>query len=264
VYPAVVHLLTNAVEALDGRAGRIRISLGRVERETRAWIRLTVADEGVGLDRETRCRIFEPYFSTRSEQGGAGLGLTFVQRVVSEMEGRIAVESEQGQGTTFAILLPVGGEVPEHEPVEQVAVAEPIATTLDAPAARRGERVLFVDDDASVLDVGRQMLESLGYEVTACPSAMAALELLADASNEYELLLTDLTMPGMTGIDLARETRRMRPQLPIVCCTGFGDEKTERRGLAAGMNAFVRKPIDYDTFASTIRTTIDRFGAPRA
>lgn len=264
LYQTVVHLLTNAVEAMDRRAGAIKLSLDRVERDTRAWIRITITDQGVGLDAETRSRIFEPYFSTRTEQGGVGLGLTFVQRVVSEMEGRIAVESEQGRGTTIAVLLPVGGEMPGHDPVEQVAAAEPIATTPDAPAARRGERVLFVDDDASVLDVGRQMLESLGYEVTARSSAMEALELLADASNEYELLLTDLTMPGMTGIDLARETRGLRPRLPIVCCTGFGDEKTERSALAAGMNAFVRKPIDFDTFATTIRTTIDRFGAPRA
>lgn len=262
LHQAVVHLLTNAVQAMDGRSGRISLALERVERDTRSWVRLTVSDEGVGLDAATRARIFEPYFSTRSEQGGAGLGLTFVQRVVSEMEGRMAVESEVGRGTTFAILLPIGGETPPSDAVEPM-LPEAVETTPDAPAARRGERVLFVDDDASVLDVGQQMLESLGYEVRACPSAMAALEFLADPANEYELLLTDLTMPGMTGIDLAREARRMRPQLPIVCCTGFGDDKTERRGLEAGMNAFVRKPIDYDTFAATIRNTIDRFGPPR-
>lgn len=275
LHQAIVHLLTNAIEAMEGRAGQIRLSLGRIEREGRAWIRLTVSDEGAGIDPATKARMFEPYFSTRSERGSAGLGLSFVQRVVGELEGRIAVESEEGRGATFVLLLPMGVERSADPAVEELArseggrigtteigVAEAEATPIDvtpgAPTARGSERVLFVDDDPSVLDVGRQMLESLGYAVTVCPSALPAVDLLADPSNHYDLLLTDLTMPGMTGIELAREARKLRPTLPIVCCTGFGDAKTERRALEAGMNAFVRKPIDFDTFAATIRGTIDR------
>ena len=127
-----------------------------------------------------------------------------------------------------------------------------------APASPApSERILLVDDDAAVLEVARQILESLGYAVTPCGDPRRALGVLEDGSVRLALLLTDLAMPGMDGMTLAREARRLRPALPIVCCTGFGDARAERAAQEIGVAAFIRKPIDFDHYATTIRAAID-------
>jgi signal transduction histidine kinase/CheY-like chemotaxis protein len=272
---ALTHLAANALESMAAagrRDGRVRLLVDRVDRAGSSWVRVVVEDEGAGLDEESRARLFEPY-GTRLARGagreGAGadtateavgpLGLSVVQRAIAEMEGHILVESRLGVGTRFEVLLPLRGGARRGAAArvrEVPAPSVPVAPIAGPAAAKpRGPRVLLVDDDPVVLVVVREMLESFGYEVTPTASPVEAIALL-ESEEPFGLLLTDLTMPEMTGIELARASRRLRPSLPIVCCTGFGDERTERRALEAGMTAFIRKPIDLDRFERVVADAI--------
>jgi CheY-like chemotaxis protein len=276
-HEAAMHLASNALEAMQGRTGTVELAVDRVTRAGRDWVRVVVRDEGPGIPEAIRVRLLDPYFAadpvraarSAPQTSRHGLGLGVVRRVVAEMEGRIEVASELGRGTAFEILLPVLREnegdpsvslelaedaAPVARPAPRAAVAASVAPAVASPG---GERILLADDDPAVLEVAEQMLLSLGYEVTAVRSGVDALVHLQNASERFALLLTDLTMPGMDGIELAREARRLRPNLPVVCCTGFGNERTERRAFEAGMSAFLRKPIDFDSYASTVRAAID-------
>lgn len=276
---ALTHLAANALESLaaTGRdGGRVRLLVDRVDHEAAPWVRMVVEDDGAGLDEESRARLFEPY-GTRAAGGAEGrgsvdrrasLGLSVVQRAIAEMEGRILVESRLGAGTRFEVLLPLRAGVARRAPrrtareaAVEVTAAPPeparIPQGVATPSAPRAKvsRVLLVDDDPVVLVVVREMLESFGHEVVAIASPVEAIGRL-ESAEAFALLLTDLTMPEMTGIELARASRRLRPSLPIVCCTGFGDERTERRALEAGMTAFIRKPIDLDRFERVVSEAI--------
>jgi CheY-like chemotaxis protein len=135
-----------------------------------------------------------------------------------------------------------------------VTLAVPTTASTDA---RPGEVVLVVDDDPTVLEVERQLLESIGYTVIACGDPHDAIRVLEDGRSTISVLITDLTMPGLSGIELAERVRAIRPTLRVICCTGYGDEGTERQAAAAGLHAFVRKPIDLDALAAMLRKTID-------
>jgi CheY-like chemotaxis protein len=209
-----------------------------------------------------------------------------VQRIVTELNGRIAVESSLAKGTRFELIFP-GMHAPTPAravgPMRSDARSDDFMTfagvsaasdttkaaqPIGAPAslaqtaepslpARVGETILLVDDDPLVLDVEREMLESVGYVVRAFGDPAKALDFLAEPSADVTLMVTDLTMPGMTGIDLAERARKLRPTLRIVCCTGFGDDRSEQRGFRVGIKSFVRKPIDLDSFVQTLRAAID-------
>jgi signal transduction histidine kinase/CheY-like chemotaxis protein/putative methionine-R-sulfoxide reductase with GAF domain len=275
---ALTHLVANALEAVDRtepRSGRVRFSVDRVEREGLPWVRIQVEDNGAGLDDEARVRLFEPYAAPGPSGDGESarpLGLSVVHRAISEMEGHIAVESRVGVGTRFDVLLPLRGapgvgapgieaDAPEaRRPATPAPDQVPSGRPASGGMPTRG-RILFVDDDPVVLAVVREMLESIGYDVRPTASPVEAIACL-EGAEPFVLLLTDLTMPEMTGIELARAARRLRPSLPIVCCTGFGDERTERRALEAGMTAFVRKPIDFDRFERVVADAIAAGASP--
>lgn len=277
-HEATMHLVTNALEAMQGRSGRVELEVDRQSAGGREWVRVCVRDQGPGIPESVRARLFDPYYAsdpkraatTVSQMRRHGLGLDVVRRVVAEIQGRIEVTSDVETGTAFELLLPVlrddegdgSVEIEFERPVPAVrapAAGASVPTIADAPlAASPGqERILLADDDPAVLEVAEQMLRSLGYDVVPVRSGVDALVHLQDATQKLALLLTDLTMPGMDGIELAREARRLRPELPVVCCTGFGNERTERRAYEAGMAAFIRKPIDFERFAETVRSAID-------
>ena len=164
------------------------------------------------------------------------LGLVVLQRTVADSGGSVRVAPRAEGGGVIEVLLPRVGAMAavEHTPISDTA-----ASTAEAP------KVLVVDDDAAVLAMLREVLEAFGYDPIACPDAAAALEQYENGLSP-DLVLTDLTMPGMNGIELTTEIRRRGHATPIICCTGFVEESTERAGLAAGMRAFVRKPVDWD------------------
>jgi signal transduction histidine kinase len=248
---------TNAVEAVRDQGGVVTVEVRIDERAGQRWMVIAIEDNGPGLTESVQARIFDPYFAESENMGDgnvrSGLGLSLVRQAVADMDGRIAVSSALGQGARFEMLFPkVSHEsfastptamMPASQDVQNSALEVQGKPTGGSQALR--QRVLFVDDDPLVLEVGREMLGVIGFEVVACINPADAL-LEAERGTKFDLVLTDLTMPGMTGIELARELRRRGYTMPIVCCTGYVDAATERAGITAGMSSFLRKPIDLE------------------
>jgi CheY-like chemotaxis protein/putative methionine-R-sulfoxide reductase with GAF domain len=237
-------LLAPAVDAACGAderapSGVVRLSVERMERDRGSWIRIVVRDEGAASAEDP-------------------IATAIVRRLSAELGGEVVCERAAGDAVR-ELLLPIALREPSAPPEPEPTIDELVARANPAPSPDAA-RVLLVDDDAAVLEVARQILESLGYEVVACSAPERAIEVLGDPAVPLSLLLTDLAMPGMDGIGLARECRRLRPQLPIVFCTGFGDTRSERAARELGAAAFIRKPIDFDHYATTIRTAIE--GSP--
>jgi CheY-like chemotaxis protein len=209
------------------------------------YLRLTVSDTGHGMDAAVLDRIFDPYFTTKAPGEGTGLGLAVVQGIVKAHEGAITVHSEPGRGTTFHVFLP-----------RAEAVAPVKAEPLDS-LPTGSERILLLDDEPGLADSGKTLLESLGYRVTTktgSPEALAAFRADPDA---FDLVITDMTMPGLTGLELARELLAIRPGVPIILCTGFSELVNEKMAREAGIRAFVMKPIGIATLARTVRRALD-------
>jgi CheY-like chemotaxis protein len=208
-------------------------------------VHLRVADTGAGILPEDLPRIFEPFFTTRSDHEGSGLGLTIVHDIVKSSSGAIAVESDPGRGSTFHVYLPVvEGEAMNEEP-------------LSGPPAEGRERILLIDDEEALIRMGRQMLQSLGYQVLPLSSGVEALERFRADPFSFDLVITDQTMPGITGDDLSRELLRIRPDIPIILCSGYTDRITEVEARRAGIRRFVRKPTPLREFARLIREALD-------
>jgi CheY-like chemotaxis protein len=263
----ITNLGARAFAALHGRAGRVWIEASSVLRANKRFACIEVRDDGPGLDADARTRMFEPY-SPRGSGAvpAADLGLSVVHRIVSEHEGIISAQSEPSRGTRFEILIPsAAGLASRGESLlgpgsfgpGSLGPVTPAVPTTASTDARPGEVVLVVDDDPTVLEVERQLLESIGYTVIACGDPHDAIRVLEDGRSTVSVLITDLTMPGLSGIELAERVRAIRPTLRVICCTGYGDEGTERQAAAAGLHAFVRKPIDLDALAAMLRKTID-------
>ena len=239
VRQTLMQVLAHSVEAIGPAGGAIRFTLRRVERDRGSWIQVEVADDAA------------PFRSGQTQ-------LDAVQRLIAELGGELAVSHASPRGNIREVLLPIALREPgATEPAAQSVEAIEAELHRAEATAADAERILLVDDDGAVLEVARQILESLGYEVIGCSSAERALMVLRDPSVRIALLLTDLSMPGMDGLSLAREAKRLRPPMPVVCCTGFGDARAERTAAEIGVAAFIRKPIDFDHYAKTIRAAID-------
>jgi len=184
------------------------------------YIRLSVADTGLGMDEATRARAFEPFFTTKPVGHGSGLGLSMVQGVAAQTEGGVTLTSAPGQGTTITVWLPRA----------EAAAAPPAALPQPPPQAGADRRVLLVDDDADVAAFAAACLEEAGYRVSSADGGAAALGLLAGGPPP-DLMIADLGMPGMGGLQLAAAARRLHPQLPILIATGYAMEEAEARGL---------------------------------
>jgi CheY-like chemotaxis protein len=252
----LINLCTNADHAMpDG--GIIVISLKNEELDKDAaaqrpglqpgrYVSLTISDTGHGISQEKVDRIFDPYYTTKEIGRGTGMGLAVVHGIVKEHNGLIAVESELGKGTTFRILFPV---------VEKEAVVE---TETDEKLPTGDERILFIDDEEAIVKLGRQRLEWLGYKVEATISPFEALELFRSKPDWYNLVITDLTMPKMTGDKLVEEFLNIRPDIPIILCTGFSEKIDENKAKAIGAADYIEKPLDKRDFALKVRRVLDR------
>ncbi len=202
---------------------------------------LTVSDTGHGMEKGALERIFDPFFTTKGPREGTGLGLSVVEGIVKGLGGEITVHSEPGLGTSFNVFLPTA----EEQLLPESKVAEALPTG--------NERILFIDDEKALADMGGKMLESLGYLVTAKTDSIEALETFRSKPEEYDLVITDMTMPGLTGRELAKELMAIRPDVPIILCTGFSSQINETLAVEAGLRELVMKPYNIATMAQVIR-----------
>lgn len=209
------------------------------------YVRLSVRDTGCGMDRETMERIFEPFYTTKKAGDGTGMGLAVVHGIVSSLKGSIDVESAPGRGATFHVVLPVQ--------------EEPEAGTADAhhrlPTGT--ECVLFVDDEDEIVRMAAHMLVLLGYEPIVTTESAEALRLFSRDPRAFDIVVTDQKMPRMSGSEMAAEMRRVRPDVPIVMITGFGEGFSREEAQSAGMNGYLAKPIDMKAMAETLRRVLD-------
>jgi PAS domain S-box-containing protein len=258
-HQVLVNLCTNAAHALEDRGGDLAIEVASAEisaaeattlppLKAGPAVRLTVRDTGCGMDAATLARVFEPFFSTKGPGRGTGLGMAIVNSVVQAHDGRIIIESVPGQGTRVEVLLPAAG----IDSTSNVA-----AGRLDEPPRGLGERVLAVDDDPSVLRLIERLLRQLGYEVTAVGSPLVAMERLRQQPGHFRLLLTDLSMPEQSGVDLALNVRAELPGLPIVIVTGYGPTADQQLARSGGQFPVLNKPLDLPELARTLRRQLD-------
>ena len=262
IHQIIMNLATNAYQAMEHTGGRLHVELEQVHLEQGRtalpglpwgdYARLSIADTGTGIDKDTLDKIFDPYFTTKETGKGTGLGLSVVQGIVVRNHGDIQVLSEPGQGTRVLIYLPVVGNQAAAEPGEQ-----------GRPIRGGSERILLIDDEPSILKMEQQMLERLGYTVTVRTGSLEALETFRSDPEAFDLVVTDMTMPNMTGIQLAAELKMLRPELPIVLCTGFNNLVNDEKCRANGIQGFVMKPVIMKELASTIREVLDN-GRPGA
>ncbi len=209
------------------------------------WV-LKVGDTGKGINSDIIDRIFEPYFTTKGPEEGSGLGLAVVHGIVRSHGGAITVSSEPGVGTTFSVYLP-------H--VENLRLSEDVHASHRAPGGR--ESILLVDDEEALMRVEKQMLEELGYRVTARASGMEALKAFHGDPEAFDLVITDQTMPFMTGMELARKLLEIRKDIPIILYSGFNEAVTIEKAGAVGIRAVMMKPLILSELAQAIRGVFD-------
>jgi two-component system cell cycle sensor histidine kinase/response regulator CckA len=251
-----INLCTNAAHAMRDTGGVLEVALENITlNESTAsdyndltpgkYVKLTVGDTGHGIDPQVIDRVFEPYFTTKSVGEGSGMGLAVAHGIVKSHGGDIFLKSEPGKGTTVDVLFPV---------IEREAEPE-IQTVTDAPSG--SEKILLVDDEKSIIDVIQPTLERLGYQITARTSSIEALEAFRAQPDSYDLVITDYTMPNMTGMELAKELFTLRPDIPIILCTGFSERINEDKAKSRGIREFVMKPVVRDEIAKIIRMVLD-------
>ena len=256
VHQILMNLCTNAFHAMEEHGGTLKISLREIELDPAnaaiapgaaagTFARLTVHDSGTGIDPVIKNSIFDPYFTTKEAGKGTGMGLAIVHGIVKTCGGFIACESELGRGTTFEVFLPV---------VKQDGTDE--AEILDCIPTGK-EKILFVDDEELISDLAREILEKLGYTVTVRKNGLAALETFRNEPDRFDLVITDQTMPGMTGVELSRRMLQIRPDIPIILCTGYSSTASETAAKSLGVKEFVFKPISIRVLARLIRKALD-------
>jgi PAS domain S-box-containing protein len=257
IHQIVMNLCTNAVHAMRDKGECLDIRLTDItidhtdhrkhypDAKPGDYIKLSVSDQGYGIDAHIIHRIFDPFFTTKEKGEGTGMGLSVVHGIVKSYGGFIYVRSHPGEGSTFDILIPA---------LESAATGD---LSLEKPIPMGSESILFVDDETMIVDIGKSMLESLGYRVVANGSAIEALETFSNNPDSFDLVVTDMIMPKMTGLDLAEKIIRIRPNIPIVLCTGFGVTISEEKSIRHGVRDIIFKPILRRDMAAAIRKVLD-------
>jgi len=255
IHQVLMNLSTNAAHAMRAEGGVLSVRISEIEDappdsmlpdlNPGPHVYISVSDTGTGMNAAVMERIFDPYFTTKEPGEGTGLGLSVVQGIVRSHNGKITVNSELGKGTTFHIFLP---EVVDPVPAESENAGKSLLTGR--------EHILFVDDEEDLAALGNEMLESLGYQVTTMTSSREALETFRAAPHKFDLVVTDMTMPQLTGRSLARQLIAIRADLPIVLCTGFSDQIDAAQAKAEGISDFIMKPYVFETLAKSIRIAL--------
>ncbi len=257
VHQIIMNLCTNAYHAMGDRGGTLMVTLRNISFEnTRRlhdlhltsgdYVELAVSDTGCGIAPDIIDKIFDPYFTTKEAGRGTGMGLSIVHGIINDYKGTITVESEVGVGTIFRVYFPVSNEDAESS-------AEP-----DSQMPHGKERILFVDDEEMLGELGRDMLEPLGYTVTVRMNGMEAWTTFQNQPDQFDLVISDQTMPGMTGIELAKRILQLRPDMPVILCTGYSNLVDEQSAKKQGISEFALKPIAPKSIAILIRKVLDK------
>ena len=256
IHQTVMNLCTNAFHAMEVKGGTLTISLHKTnlsqddlatepDLQPGTFVQLSIKDTGEGILPEIRERIFDPFFTTKEVGKGTGLGLSMVYSIVKSSGGSIACDSRVGEGTEFRIILPA---------LEGHAVQENGSPEL-TPHGK--EHILLIDDEEILVELSQTMLERLGYQVTTRRNSLDALTTFQNQPDAFDLVITDQTMPGMTGVDLARRILQIRPEMPIILCTGYSSLITEDKAKAAGIKGFALKPLAKKYIGELIRKILD-------
>jgi CheY-like chemotaxis protein len=258
LHQVILNLCTNAAQAMQDQGGILEVCLvdatpgGQVtpidaDPAFGTYVQLTVRDRGGGIDPQIIDRIFDPFFTTKKQGAGTGLGLAVAHGIVKSHGGIIDVDSHPGEGATFRVLLPAIDSFSKMD------------SEVKALLPRGRERILIVDDEPEVAIVIQKMLEFLGYETYLQTSSIEALNIfnLHLPENPFDLVLTDLTMPRLTGLDLARNLLRLQPNLPIILCTGFKEKISAEEVKRLGIQKLLLKPFAIQALAVTIRQVLD-------
>lgn len=258
IHQVIMNLCTNAYQAMRETGGILTISLQAIHfskkdvstemhLEPGSYLKLDIGDTGVGIPKEFKDRIFEPYFSTKEKGEGTGLGLAVVHGIVTNLKGEITVFSEPERGTTFTVYLPTAEAEEKIDPEENLTTSFPTGSG----------HILLVDDDEVIVNLNKTLLEKIDYKVTALTSSVEALVLFQKDQDSFDLVITDMTMPKMTGKELAQQLLAIRPNLPIILCSGHSDLIDQQDAKAMGIRAYVMKPCSNKDFVMTVRKVLD-------
>ncbi len=249
-----MNLVTNAAHAMREKGGTLNVELGEHNAplsngsdgmKPGPYLRLVVRDSGAGIPAEVMDKIFDPFFTTKEQGEGTGLGLSVVHGIVEQHDGYITVESTPGQGSVFTVYFPKVAERPKVK----TAGVEPIPTGT--------ERILLIDDEEALAEIGHEMLADLGYRVESKTSSREALAIFRLDPLRFDLVITDQTMPAMTGVELAGEILALRADMPVIMCTGYSQLVDADKAKAAGIKAFAMKPLTKTEIARTVRKVLD-------
>jgi PAS domain S-box-containing protein len=262
MHQIIMNLCTNAKHAMQQNGGILTIELNDIDIEPHAkilhqnpdlqpgpFIRIAVKDTGHGMASKVAKRIFEPYFTTKEKDVGTGLGLAMVHGITKNCGGTISLKSKVEKGTAFYVYLP---RMDSDQSLKETRESTAVQT---APTGT--ERVLFIDDEPELVALGRDMLEHLGYQVVTKNNGMDALKEFREKPNHFDVVVTDMTMPKMTGERLSQEIISIRSDIPIILCTGFSEQITEQKAKAIGIKAFLMKPLTLNRLAKTVRVVMD-------
>jgi PAS domain S-box-containing protein len=256
IHQLIVNLCTNSWQSIE-ESGTITIRLSKVKKEElkndvlsklkdQTYALLTVEDNGCGMSEDVKEKIFDLFFSAKSN--GTGLGLSVVRRIVRNHEGEIIVNSKLGRGTEFNVYLPVGEEKPKKENI-----------ALPEENCRGDETIMVVDDEPDILELSKKLLENCGYTAITFQESKEAVKAFRKESGKYSLLLSDLTMPDVSGLDLAKVVHQLKPKLPIIIMTGYGENITEQEKKDLGIKKIISKPVPANLLTQTIRKALDDF-----
>jgi PAS domain S-box-containing protein len=257
IHQVLMNLCTNAAHAMRDKGGVLGVGLSRIDEDqakqlphpdlkTRSYLKISVSDTGPGMTTGKLKRIFDPYFTTKAAGQGTGLGLAVVRGIIKAHGGAITVESSPDKGSLFEVYLP--------EIQEEVS-----PQSISTQAYRTGqETILFVDDEQALVTMSEQMLDLLGYRAVTKTSSIEAFELFQHDPYRFDLVITDMTMPNMTGEKLAGKILEIRPDIPVILCTGYSERITEQCAKKLGISAYVMKPLVMRDLANTIRDVLDR------
>ncbi|MDH5523933.1 MAG: ATP-binding protein [Desulfobulbaceae bacterium] len=257
IHQILMNLCTNAYQAMQEHGGILTVTLKQTKQtdnimaaadEPGRYLQLAVTDTGAGMEKNTLERIFEPYFSTKEATKGTGLGLAVVHGIVTSYGGWITVNSNPGQGTTFTVYLPLCKTMPDHNAFN----------SQPAPLTRGNENILVIDDEQEIATLLKLMLTPLGYNITQMTDSTEAWKWFSQNPEQVDLVITDMTMPKITGTDLAKKMFSLRPTLPIILCTGYSDLINEEKAKEMGISSFIMKPIEQQTIAQTVRNCLDQ------
>ena len=252
-----MNLVTNAADAMSEEGGLLEVTLEKIilqeEKACFDWvlspgpyIRLRMRNTGEGIGPEIMKRIFDPYYTTKEVGKGTGMGLSVVHGIVKRNGGGIRVESELGKGTLFEIYFPALEKMVEEEKKPEGEIKG------------GSERILFVDDEESMVNLNRQRLERLGYQVKSTTKPFEALEWFKADPDQFDVIITDMTMPRMTGDKLTAEVLKIRPHMPVIICTGYSQRMSAKKAAALGVLKYIEKPMDTQDLASSIREVLDK------